>query len=75
MPDDPIRDHIEATAARPERETRRLTARIIARCWPGGGEDRIEPAALHWLRRWRPVAFGAAIPTCTCGSGHCPVCN
>jgi len=75
MPDDPIRDHIEATTNRPERETRRLTSRIVASCWPGGAADRTEPAALNWVRRWRPATAGAELPACSCSGGHCPVCN
>jgi hypothetical protein len=75
MPEHPIHDHIEAAATRPARETQRLTSRIVARCWPGGGEDCTQPAALQWLRRWRPATAGAPVPACSCASGHCPVCN
>ena len=75
MPDR-IRDHIEATAHRPECETRRLTSHIVARCWPGGEADHTEPAALSWVRRWRPATAGTELPVCSCSAGgHCPVCN
>jgi hypothetical protein len=75
MPADPIHDHIAAAANRPAAETRRLTSRIAARCWPGGGSDRSEPAAVAWLRQWRPSKVGAKLPACSCAAGRCPVCN
>jgi hypothetical protein len=75
MPADPIHDHIEAAGSRPDGETRRLTSRIVARCWPGGAEDRVEPVALAWVRRWRPAKAAVAVPACSCTAGHCPVCN
>jgi hypothetical protein len=75
MHEDRIREHIEAAAARPERETRLLTARIASFCWPGGSDDRSEPGALAWVRRWRPATAGAALPVCSCALGNCAVCN
>jgi hypothetical protein len=49
--------------------------RLLARCWPGGG-DRSVPAARIWLRAWGPVRAGTRfLPACTCASGRCGVCN
>jgi hypothetical protein len=75
MHDDHIRKHIEATAARGQRETSRLTSGMMSSCWPGGAADRSEPAALGWVRRWRPVTVGAELPVCSCARGRCFVCN
>jgi hypothetical protein len=75
MPADPIHDHIAAARSRSDGEMGRLTSRIVARCWPGGGSDRSEPAALAWVRHWRPSKVGARLPACSCTAGHCPVCN
>jgi hypothetical protein len=75
MPNEPIRKHIEALASRSAAETSDLTSGIVRSCWPGGGEDRTQPAALAWVRRWRPEQLGAALPTCACAAGRCAVCN
>jgi hypothetical protein len=48
--------------------------RLAGRCWPGHG-DRTVPAALHWLRRWRPQTLVAAPPECECATGRCTACN
>ncbi|HYF27758.1 MAG TPA: hypothetical protein VD931_18595 [Baekduia sp.] len=48
---------------------------LLGGCWPGGGHDRLEPAALPWLRAWRPARAAAALPACSCGPGPCGVCN
>jgi len=75
MPDEPIRNHIAALAARSPAETSQLTARMQRACWPGGAEDRTEPGALGWVRRWRPDRLGATLPACSCAGGRCAVCN
>lgn len=75
MHEDFIREHIEAAAARDEFETRGAIARIASACWPGGIEDRTEPGALAWVRRWRPATAGTALPACSCAAGRCAVCN
>jgi hypothetical protein len=75
MDDDSIRDHIARLAQRDERAGQQLAANVAGRCWPGGPADRTEPAALHWLRRWRPVRAFAALPVCSCAAGRCAVCN
>jgi hypothetical protein len=75
MDEDRIRHHIEAAAGRPDRETLRLTSLIVGICWPGGSDDRSEPVALDWIRRWRPASAGAAVAVCSCARGNCLVCN
>jgi hypothetical protein len=73
--EDAIRHHIQQAGRRPAGETRRLTNRIVSSCWPGGAEDRTEPAALAWIRRWRPTSGGMVLPTCSCATGHCAHLN
>lgn len=75
MDHDEIREHIDAAAARQGSHAHSLTSRILRSCWPGGSDDRTEPAALAWLRQWRPDRMGTPLPACSCTSGHCLVCN
>jgi hypothetical protein len=67
--------HIDAIAARGERESQRLTTALLHRAWPGGSADRTEPAALEWLRRWGPARMASGELSCSCPSGRCAVCN
>jgi hypothetical protein len=75
MDHDELREHINSAALRGGSETRRLTYRMLRACWPGGSEDRTEPAALAWLRLLRPESVGAPLPACSCPSGRCLLCN
>lgn len=75
MPEHPLHDHIRAVAERPPAEMQRLALGLLRACWPGGGADRVEPGALTWVRRWRPVASAAGFPPCECAAGRCRVCN
>jgi len=72
MPEHPMHEHIRSAA---ESERCGLTARMFGECWPGGGNDRAEPAARAWLRLWHPARAAVAIPVCSCRVGHCAVCN
>jgi len=74
MNDDP-RDHISDIAGRSASETGHLAARMQRICWPGGSADRSEPAAIAWVRRWRPARAGAPVPLCSCAQGRCVMCN
>ena len=47
---------------------------LVHRCWPGG-EDRLQPAALEWVRRWGPHRVTAPAATCACASRRCAWCN
>jgi hypothetical protein len=72
-PDD-IEMHIRAARSV---QSARMIARVYGAVWPGGPADRSQPAALEWVRRWRPrhpVGHGS-IPACGCPSGRCLVCN
>jgi hypothetical protein len=63
---EPIRNHIEAIAS----------ARDVGRLLRAGSpEDRTHPAALEWVRRWRPDRAGATLPGCSCAVGRCTLCN
>ena len=53
MSHDELRNHIASVSASGQAEQRGLTSHIIAACWPGGLQDRSNPA-LAWLRQWRP---------------------
>jgi hypothetical protein len=66
-----LRDHVRQSTADPSG----LTARIFAGCWPGGADDRLERAALPWVRLWRPARAATPVPVCDCAAGHCDVCN
>ena len=65
---------LAALPARTPAETLALTARLQGSCWPGG-EDRTEPAAREWVRRWGPGRHPPLGLTCSCAGGRCAVCN
>jgi hypothetical protein len=66
---------VAAIAARGERETGALAASLRDRCWPRGLDDRSEPGALDWVRRWGPSRLTAQPLDCSCTHGRCAVCN
>jgi hypothetical protein len=70
-----IRRLIESVANRTDGQHRELARTMAGRSWPGGGADRKEPAAVHWLRRWAPRPAPLLPPLCSCAHGHCQVCN
>jgi hypothetical protein len=41
----------------------------------GSANDRHEPAAAEWVRRWRPARAAAPLPSCACAAGRCGICN
>jgi hypothetical protein len=67
--------HIEAIAARGDRDAERLATALLHRAWPGGSADRSEPVALEWLRRWGPARMSGGAWPCSCPAGRCAVCN
>jgi hypothetical protein len=69
-----LRAHIAALSGS-RRVERRGLVKIAAACWPGGMSDRVDPAALQWVRRWRPEKIGPSVPVCSCQVGHCALCN
>src|SRR6476619_1679099 len=72
---EPIRHHIESIAARSTPDSLRLTHQLHVGCWPGGGADHLEPAALEWVRRWRPETAPSTALMCGCAAGACSICN
>lgn len=53
---------------------RNAVTRLARRCWPPSA-DGTQPAALQWVRRWRPQPAVAALPECVCATGRCGTCN
>ncbi len=78
MPEHPhhtfVASLLTSLAARTHAETVILTARLRERCWPGG-DDRTDALAREWLRLRGPKVSAPPPDGCTCGSGHCRVCN
>ena len=75
MPDRSLVESLlTALAARTPAETLALGARLRESCWPGG-EDRTEPAAREWVRRWGPGGLPPLRLTCSCPGGRCAACN
>ena len=70
-----IAAHVESVSARRPQETDRLTADLLDRSWPGGHDDRLDPVAVEWVRRWTPATISAARIECSCAAGRCAVCN
>ena len=68
-------DHIRAAGRRTEAEGLELAAGLLRDCWPAGHADRALPAALEWLRRWRPARALTPVPACGCSAGRCGTCN
>jgi hypothetical protein len=67
--------HIAAAARRTPADDDRLAAILRGWCWPGGPDDRMEPVARAWVRRWGPRRVGAIVVECTCAQGRCELCN
>jgi hypothetical protein len=75
MDRDELRFHVESAGPLGQSGSLRLASLIVGACWPGGPEDRTQPGALEWLRRWHPKRIEAEFPACSCDTGHCPLCN
>jgi hypothetical protein len=68
--------HLIGTAERHTTDGRAGLADALQRwCWPGGGDDRTEPVARGWVRRWGPNLVGEVAVDCSCAQGCCQVCN
>jgi hypothetical protein len=59
---------IASIRSRSDTDARRV-ARSLA------NSDRSHPAALAWLRLWRPRVPAPILTACSCETGRCPVCN
>ena len=75
MDRDELRHHIESASPYGGGYERRLASLLVGACWPGGPEDRTEPLALDWLRRWHPERVGVELPACSCATGRCVLCS
>ncbi len=75
MSDEHVRKQIRAAAESDAAAIAGLIGQMVSLCWPGGASDRTEPAALPWLRTWRPARGAAILPACSCRRGHCAICN
>jgi hypothetical protein len=75
MDRDELAQHINSAAPGGGGESERLVSLIVSACWPGGPADRTERVALEWLRRWRPEQIAAELPSCSCSTGRCVLCN
>jgi hypothetical protein len=71
MRDDHIHERIAALHARTPAQTVVLMTRLMRSC----ERDRTQPAALAWVKQWRPQRLGAVLPECTCARGRCTSCN
>jgi hypothetical protein len=47
---------LEAIDERTAPQTDFLMAALVRGAWPGGIADRLDAAAVQWVRRWRPGA-------------------
>jgi len=67
----------QAIDERPKAQTDFIMAALVRGAWPGGIGDRVEPAALDWVRRWGPGGDHPpiALADCSCVLGRCVVCN
>jgi hypothetical protein len=70
-----LRRHIDAAEPGSGPAAQRLVSLLIGACWPGGPDDRSESMAIESLRGWHPDAGAAALPRCSCSTGHCVLCN
>jgi hypothetical protein len=64
---------IAKVSARTDEQAVALRVELSRRCWPG--DDRREPVALEWLRRWSPRPGLVPTRACSCAAGRCGVCN
>ena len=75
MDRDELSHYIESAFFRGREDERRLASLLVGSCWPGGPEDRSEPVALDWLRRWHPKPAALELPACSCATGRCVICS
>ncbi len=66
---------VESISSRTPAEADALAGALSRRCWPGGTDDRTEPSALPWVKRWGPARLTPVPPACACAEGRCHVCN
>ena len=67
--------HALDVAGRSPAESDALAALFLRYAWPAGHDDRFDPIAVEWLRRWTPNSIDAVRDLCSCVDGRCTVCN
>lgn len=75
--DDPalVAAHVSSVGSRTPDAADRLAHALLERSWPGGIDDRLDPVAIEWVRRWRRTTLAAAEIDCSCSDGRCGICN
>ena len=67
---------VETIDRRTSAQTTFVTRTLMDAGWPGGHADRLDPAAVEWVRRWAPARVQERfIDDCSCSGGRCAVCN
>lgn len=67
--------HIKYVRARTRVDSDEFAGMILRWTWPAGHDDRFDPVAVEWLRRWGPKTIGADGVECRCPHGRCSLCN
>ena len=67
--------HIRYVRARTPADADEFAGLMMRWVWPGGHEDRYDPVAVEWLRRWSPSTVATGPAECGCVAGRCTVCN
>jgi hypothetical protein len=70
-----VRAHIRYLRVRSKPDADQFAGMMLRWVWPGGHDDRFDPVAVEWLRRWTPETIGTAPAECGCTAGRCTVCN
>ena len=70
-----IAAHARDLSRRTRAESASLTSLMLRWAWPGGHDDRFDPVAVEWLRRWSPDIECVTPVACSCVEGRCAVCN
>jgi hypothetical protein len=67
--------HIRYVHARTRADSDEFAGLMLRWVWPGGHDDRFDPVAVEWVRRWNPRTLVAGDAECGCTVGRCTVCN
>jgi hypothetical protein len=75
MDRDELRRHIDSAAPGHRPDSRRIARLILRACLPDEPEYVTERVALDRLRHGDPEPIVVRLPTCSCSTGRCVVCN
>ncbi len=64
--------HVIYVGMRTPAESDQLAGMLLRSSW---FDDRYDPIAVEWLRRWKLEAMPRARLDCSCVEGRCAVCN